>query len=244
MAIKTFVQTDLRVPPTDNNHLVRLGDMISYVAGLTKQAVRVVFTTPFTGAYNATALTLTQTTPAALVVDGVTLALGDRVLLAGQVDLTQNGIYDVTTLGVDGTTAAVLTRAADFNDSADIINGTLVPVQDGTTNAGTQWKLTPATVPAVLDTTSLIFTKQMTDTKRVVEMTFAIAGDGTTQTFQFAHNLATLNVTHEIRDDATGETVVAKFTRVDLNTVQVDTDVPLSATDELTLIIRAEVEPA
>jgi hypothetical protein len=217
--------------------------MINYVSGLTKQAVRAVFAAPFTGAYAAAGMTLTQSTPAELIVDGVTLAAGDRVLLAAQTDLTQNGIYTVTTLGVAGTTAAVLTRAADFNDSTDIINGTIVPVSDGTDNAGTQWKLTPGTVPSLLGTTSLVFTKQVTDTTKVVEMTFAIAGDDTTTSFPFNHNLATLNVTHEIRDDATGETVIAKFTRTNANTVTVDFGVAPATGENMTLIIRAEVDP-
>jgi hypothetical protein len=52
---------------------------------------------------------LTQTTPAEIVIDGVTLALADRVLLIGQTDKTQNGIYTVTTLGVTSGAAGVCT---------------------------------------------------------------------------------------------------------------------------------------
>jgi hypothetical protein len=217
--------------------------MIEYVAGLTKEAARVVLTTPFVGTYNATAMTLTQTTPAILVIDGVTVAAGDRVLLTGQLDLTQNGIYVVTTQS-DGTAAAVLTRAEDFNASADLVNGTIVPVSEGDDNANTRWKLTPATLPAVLDTTNLVFTKQATDVTRVVEMTFDIEGDDTDTLYDFEHNLNSLNVTHEIRDNDTGETVVAQFRRTSPNDVEVEFGVPLGDGNDFTLIIRAEVTPA
>jgi hypothetical protein len=241
--IRTYVQSDLRVAPTEGTHLVRLNDMIQYVAGLTKEAVRAVLTTPFVGTYNGTTMTLTQTTAAALIVDGVTLAVDDRVLLAGQLDLTQNGIYVLTTLG-DGTTAAVLTRAEDFNASADLVNGTIIPVSEGDDNANTRWKLTPATLPAVLDTTNLVFTKQATDVKRVVEMTFDIEGDDVETLYEFEHNLNSTNVTHEIYDSDTGDTVVAQFRRVSPNDVEVEFGVPLGDGTDFTLVIRAEVDPA
>ena len=244
MAIKTYVQSDLRVPPTDGNHLVRLRDMISYVSGLTKEAVRVVSTAPLAGAYDSTAKTLTLAAVAQLIIDGIILVVGDRLLLVAQLDLTQNGIYVITDLGDGSTTPVVLTRAEDFDDSTDIINGTIVPASDGTVNGGTHWKLTPATIPAVLDTTNLIFTKQVSDTKRVTELIFDIEGDDTTTDFPVSHSLGTMNVTHEIYDSTTGETVVAQFTRLDINTAQVDFGVPPATGEEFTLILRAEVEPS
>jgi hypothetical protein len=216
--------------------------MVKYVAGLTKESVRVVLDAPFVGSYAAAGKTLTQTTPAALEVDGVTLALNDRVLLAAQTDKTQNGIYTVTTEG-DGSTAAVLTRATDFDDSADLVPGTIIPVSAGTANGGSAWKLTPATVPAVLDTTVLEFKKQSADTTRVVEMTATLTGDTTTTSYPVTHNWATKNVTHELYDTATGETVVAQFTRTSANAVKIDVGVPLGAGTDLTLVLRAEVDP-
>ncbi len=40
--IKTYAQTDMRVTPTEENHLVRLKDMVEYVAGMTKSPVAAV----------------------------------------------------------------------------------------------------------------------------------------------------------------------------------------------------------
>jgi len=243
--IKTFVQSDLRVAPTEQNHLVRLQDMMEYVAGLTKSAVRVVMDTPFISTYDAPTLTLTQTTAADLIVDGVTLDLGDRVLVAAQADATQNGIYTVTTLGdTTNTIEAVLTRASDFNTSADIVQGTIVPVTEGTANANSRWKLTPATIPATLDVTALNFEKDVTDFSKVVEYTYPIVADNSTTVYPIAHNLNTLYLTHEIYEDATGETVIAEFARTDVNTAQVTFGAPLGTGNDLTLIIHVEVNPS
>jgi hypothetical protein len=53
-------------------------------------------------------------TQAALVIDGVTVSLNDRVLIYTQTDQTQNGVYTVTNVG-SGSTNWVLTRATDAN---------------------------------------------------------------------------------------------------------------------------------
>jgi hypothetical protein len=79
-------------------------------------------------------------TQVALVVDGVTVATNDRVLVYEQTDQTQNGIYVVTNTG-SGSTNWVLTRAADadtyiINSADGLSEGSTVFVQQGTTGAG------------------------------------------------------------------------------------------------------------
>jgi len=59
--------------------------------------------------------TLTASANAALVVDNVTLVVGDRVLVKDQTNQTQNGIYVVTTTG-SGSVKWVLTRAIDHDN--------------------------------------------------------------------------------------------------------------------------------
>jgi hypothetical protein len=62
--------------------------------------------------------TLTNnSTQAALVVDGVTLSLNDRVLIYEQTDATQNGVYTVTDTG-SASTNWVLTRSTDTDSYA------------------------------------------------------------------------------------------------------------------------------
>ena len=79
-------------------------------------------------------------TQVALVVDGVTVATNDRVLVYEQTDQTQNGVYVVTSTG-SGSTNWVLTRSADtdsyvINDANGLSEGSTVFVQQGTTGAG------------------------------------------------------------------------------------------------------------
>lgn len=83
--------------------------------------------------------------------DGSTLGVGDRLLLVGQTDQTQNGPY------LFNGQAAPLTRAADT-----LQLGSLYIVDEGTTNQGVAYVLTePATFTGaiVVGTTTLPFSK-------------------------------------------------------------------------------------
>lgn len=77
---------------------------------------------------------------AALVIDGVTMVVADRVLIYQQVNQVQNGIYVVTSVG-SGASNWVLTRSSDadtyvISSSAGLSEGSTVFVQQGTTGAG------------------------------------------------------------------------------------------------------------
>ena len=234
-------QIDMRVAPTTETHVVRLQDMIDYVGKLSVESVRLVMTDPFVGAYNSTALTLTQTAPEELEIDGVVVDIGDRILLTEQLDRTQNGVYVVTVEGT-ATVSAVLTRADDFNESAKIRNGLIVPVSDGDDNGGTKWRTIVSAVPFVLDASDIVFEKDVVDMTKVVEQSFAVVGDGVITEHTFNHGWNTRNVTHELYDSA-GNTVVGAFRRVDANNVAVEFGAPLEDAETLTLVIRAEVSP-
>ena len=73
---------------------------------------------------------------APLVVDGVTLLLGDRVLVKNQTTASQNGIYTVSVLGTgaDGTWV----RATDADTAIEMAGVTAV-VQRGTAQGGQFW---------------------------------------------------------------------------------------------------------
>jgi hypothetical protein len=64
-------------------------------------------------------------------IDGVTLVIGDKLLLRHQSTASQNGIYFVTPIGG-------LSRAED-GDAWNEYPGSLVSVNEGTTNADTRW---------------------------------------------------------------------------------------------------------
>lgn len=66
-------------------------------------------------------------------IDGVTLADGDRVLVAGQSDPSQNGIWVV---------AASPVRADDANAAGELSGGSYVWVEEGSSYADTGWVIT------------------------------------------------------------------------------------------------------
>lgn len=86
--------------------------------------------------------TLTANSAGALVVDGVTVQAGDRVLVWKQDDATQNGIYVVTNPG-DASNPWVLTRATDCdgNPEAEVTGGAHTYAEQGNTYDGTEFVL-------------------------------------------------------------------------------------------------------
>lgn len=98
--------------------------------------------------------TLTGDAFGLLSIDSVDVVATNRVLIKNQVDAKQNGIYTVTTIG-DGGTAFVLTRAADYNETAEVGKGTFTYITAGSTNAGYQFIQTTTT--PTLDTNDLVF---------------------------------------------------------------------------------------
>jgi hypothetical protein len=83
-----------------------------------------------------------------LTVDGVTTAADDRVLVKNQTTASENGIYDVST--------GSWSRAADFNDNRDVAKGTLVYVNEGSTQSGTYFVVTSSN-PITIGTSSISF---------------------------------------------------------------------------------------
>lgn len=80
-------------------------------------------------------------------VDGVTMVVNDRVLLAAQTAGAENGIY------VWNGAAIPMTRAADASTGPELVSA-LVPVAEGT-SAGTVWRQTAVNI--TLGTTSIAF---------------------------------------------------------------------------------------
>ena len=109
------------------------------------QPVRVESPTALTATYNngtaGVGATLTNAgAQAALVIDGVTVSVADRVLIYTQSTQTQNGIYVVTDTG-SGSTNWILTRSSDadtyvINSASGLSEGSTVFVQQGATGAG------------------------------------------------------------------------------------------------------------
>lgn len=103
-------------------------------------------------------LTDNSGTFAAFTVDGLSPALGSRILVKDQTTTFENGIYTLTTNGDTISIPYVLTRATDYDQApSEIHPGTLVVVNTGTVNASTSW-LETATV-ATIGTDPILFSQ-------------------------------------------------------------------------------------
>lgn len=159
--------------------------------------------------------TLTGSVNGALgAIDGVTLSNGSRVLVknqAGALDV-QNGIYTVTNLGSAGA-KWVLTRASDFNISANMSPGSYVFVEQGTTQTDTGWVFTTDGTVTV-GTTGIVWT-QFSGAGTVIAGN-GLARNGNTLSV-LLHGAATGNIVPALAISAAGVAV-----KVDNTSINVD----------------------
>lgn len=87
-------------------------------------------------------------------VDGVSLAVNNRVLVTGQSTGSENGIYKVTTVGAGSNGTWV--RTTDSDATGDLNGGTIIMITEGTTYADVQFKLTTDD-PITIGSTALTF---------------------------------------------------------------------------------------
>ena len=120
-----------------------------------KASVRVATTANLDATYNNGAGTLTANANGAITVDGVTLVVGNRILVKDQSTTAQNGFYKVTTVG-SGSAAFVLTRTPDADAAEELTAGAFTFTEEGTANADNGYVL--STNGAItLGTTSIVF---------------------------------------------------------------------------------------
>lgn len=134
--------------PSDNStKIATTGYVDAAVLGQNfKEAALVATTTNLVGVYVAGVFTYTAT--GTDNIDGVNLALGNRVLVKNQTTTFQNGIYSVTTAGSLGV-AGVLTRTSDANMSSEFKTGDSIFITSGTANANTTWAYTGSDSPNI-----------------------------------------------------------------------------------------------
>lgn len=177
-------------------------------------------------------------------VDGVTLAVGDRVLVKNQTNAAQNGIYRVAN--------STWSRAPDATQG-NLTSGAMVLVLGGTNNAGSQWFLNTAD-PITVGTTAqswvqfgaggayaagdgLILTgntfkvgagtgivvsagQTAIDTD-VVARKFSTTLDSSATSYTVTHGLGTLDVQVTVRNLSTGDIEYAGIAAATVNTVTV-----------------------
>jgi hypothetical protein len=120
------------------------------------------------------------------VIDGVSLSIGNRILIKNQTNASENGIYTVNASGAP-------TRATDADTGAELTASFAVFVEEGTVNADSGYVLTTDGAITV-GTTALTFT-QFTGLGQIT------AGDGLSKTGN------TLNVTAGTGISITGDAV-------------------------------------
>lgn len=114
-------------------------------------------TVVYSNGSNGVGATLTNgnTPQSTLAIDGLTLAVGNRVLVKNQTTNTQNGIYVVTDTG-SASTNWVLTRATDLDFYTQFTRGLIVNVFAGTLNTAKLFMLT-SSVTVNIGSAAIVF---------------------------------------------------------------------------------------
>lgn len=182
------------------------------------------------------------------VIDGVTLATGDRILVKNQTTGAENGIYTVNASGAP-------TRAVDADGAGEIGPNTTVMVSEGTTLADTAWTVTNngaitigttaivwaqvpvgggggfttagsgltgsgATINVGQGTGIIVNADDVAIDPSVVARKFAAnVGNGALTSIAVNHNLGTRDVTVDVHDAATFEKVYPDIVKTDANNV-------------------------
>lgn len=124
--------------PTNDDELSRKGYVDAVAKGLS------VRSSVLAGSVTDVTLSGEQT------IDDVALVSGDRVLLKDQTTASQNGIWLVD--------VGAWSRATDYDETSEVIQGSFMTILGGTDNGNEQWVLVTAN-PIDVGTTDLVFSQ-------------------------------------------------------------------------------------
>jgi hypothetical protein len=146
--------------PTAATSLVNKNYVDSAINGLTAQlpcnyATTVALTATYANGTLGVGATLTASSNGALSIDGSSPSATQRILVKNQASTFQNGAYVVTQVGTAGT-PFILTRATDYDQSAEMAAGDGFYILSGSSNANTTWVQQTA-APITVGTTAITF---------------------------------------------------------------------------------------
>ena len=175
-------QPEIRQNHQDRNYIFKVTDLDDATMGwfkpcLTATTSNMDDTTYDNGTVGVGATITSDDLVVVNEVGGVTIAAGDRILVKDQTDKTQNGIYVVTSIGVDAVSPWVWTRAVDLNQSDEIAPTMRVLVTyDG---AGDEYYglHTIVASPYVMGTTEIYWAKQPRASVRLNDCRVATNGE-------------------------------------------------------------------
>ena len=114
-------------------------------------------TTTYNNGSNGAGATLTATTNGVIpLIDNITLAVNERLLVNNQTNSFENGVYVATDLG-SVSTPFILTRATDVDVAPDINGGVEVRIQEGMIWGTSVLRSFPSGPPITLGTTPIKF---------------------------------------------------------------------------------------
>ncbi|MGI0075917.1 MAG: beta strand repeat-containing protein, partial [Nitrosopumilaceae archaeon] len=123
-------------------------------------------------------------------IDGLSLVVGDRVVLKDQTTGSENGIYVVTTAGALG----VIERAPDHNSASEVTASNAIFVERGTVNADKAFVIT-TNDPIIINTTSIAWANFASITGASSSFGTVIGGDGGTAVADTGGDTITFNGT-------------------------------------------------
>ena len=180
-------------------------------------------------------------------IDGISLIAGERILVKNQTTASENWIYLVA--------SGAWTRSLDADTDWDLTSATALFIEEWTTLADTQWRITTDWA-IVIWTTAITFEQfwastsytawngiDITGTVIKVDPTVTVRKyavdiwDTSNTSFTITHNLNTLDIQVSVREISTGEEVIVPNKASSVNEAVVEFAVAPS-TDEYRVIVQ------
>lgn len=227
-AVRTNSLTQMAAPTADLSHggfkATNMADGVAATDGATYgQLLSISNGTDWKASVRVLAIANVATLSGLQTIDGVTLVANDRIALVGQTTASANGIYVVQ--------SGAWARSTDADGNSEVTPGMAFFIEEGTTYADSQWRLT-TNGAIVVGTTSLVFAQigagvsytngtgmQLAgnvfsiDTAIVARKYAQTIGDNAATSITVTHGLNTLDVQVQVVLVSTGETVECDVTR-------------------------------